>query len=218
MIPTTGARPPSVAQYTTQYVGPLVAGAAPTTRPMIRMSAANPTATAAVPVQGSNSMQCSGCAVYAPGPASRQVQAPSIAVSASPAAKVITISAAAEAQQAAETVTAGPGDHAFVTNQLQQKDILVLFSKSYCPFVKQAKEILSNLRPKPAMHVIELDQMGQPRHGPIQQVLRMRYGSSTVPQAFVNGTLIGGCQEISNLQGRGDLLPLLQKLGCRFVA
>ncbi|CAE7624193.1 unnamed protein product, partial [Symbiodinium sp. CCMP2456] len=201
--------------YTTQHAVSLVAGAA-TTRPMpIRTSAGSP-AMAAVPVQGSHSMQSCGYAVYAPAPG--PVQAPSVAVSAPPAAKVITISAAAEAQQAAETVTAGPGDHAFVTNQLQQKDILVLFSKTYCPFVKQAKEILNNLRPKPAMHVIELDQMGQPRHGPIQQVLRMRYGSSTVPQAFVNGTLIGGCQEISNLQGRGDLLPLLQKLGCRFVA
>ncbi|CAE6959190.1 unnamed protein product [Symbiodinium microadriaticum] len=76
----------------------------------IRISAASP-ATAAVPVQGSHSMSSCGYAVYAPGP----VQAPSIAVSAPPAAKVITISATAEAQQAAETVTAGPGDHAFVT-------------------------------------------------------------------------------------------------------
>ncbi|CAE7731465.1 unnamed protein product [Symbiodinium necroappetens] len=83
----------------------------------IRISAASP-ATAAVPVQGSHSMSSCGYAVYAPGP----VQAPSIAVSAPPAAKVITISATAEAQQAAETVTAGPGDHAFVTNQLQRKD------------------------------------------------------------------------------------------------
>ncbi|CAK9075459.1 unnamed protein product [Durusdinium trenchii] len=108
------------------------------------------------------------------------------------------------------------GDYAFVTSKLQERDVIILFSKTYCPFVQKAKEVLASLRPKPVMTVIELDLMGEPRHGPIQQVLRKHTGSSTVPQAFVNGTYIGGCQEMSNLHTRGELLPMLQRLGCKF--
>merc|ERR1711879_627667 len=90
----------------------------------------------------------------------------------------------------------------------------VLFSKTYCPFVQKAKAVLNSLTPLPIMDIIELDIMGQPRHGPIQQALKAKTGSSTVPQAFVNGSYIGGCQEIENLHRRGQLLPQLQRLGC----
>eukprot|EP00929_Paragymnodinium_shiwhaense_P007099 TRINITY_DN11104_c0_g1_i2.p1 TRINITY_DN11104_c0_g1~~TRINITY_DN11104_c0_g1_i2.p1 ORF type:complete len:110 (-),score=31.49 TRINITY_DN11104_c0_g1_i2:316-645(-) len=100
--------------------------------------------------------------------------------------------------------------------KLSQPGVLVFFSKTYCPFVKKAKDILATLNPKPTMDVIELDLMGQPRHGPIQQALRAKTGSSTVPQAFVNGTYVGGCQELSNLQSSGQLMAKLQQLGCRF--
>lgn len=130
---------------------------------------------------------------------------------------VLTISAGEEAAKAAATIVAGPADVAFVEEKLSQKDILVFFSKTYCPFVQKAKQVLASLSPKPVMDVIELDLMGQPRHGPIQQVLRHRTGSSTVPQGFVNGKYIGGCQEIDNLNSRGQLVSTLQQLGCRFT-
>eukprot|EP00747_Dinoflagellata_sp_TGD_P185660 gnl/TRDRNA2_/TRDRNA2_42310_c0_seq1.p1 gnl/TRDRNA2_/TRDRNA2_42310_c0~~gnl/TRDRNA2_/TRDRNA2_42310_c0_seq1.p1 ORF type:complete len:199 (+),score=34.40 gnl/TRDRNA2_/TRDRNA2_42310_c0_seq1:53-649(+) len=127
----------------------------------------------------------------------------------------IRISASEEAAQAAATTKASASDEAFVEEKVRQPDILVLFSKTYCPFVQKAKGILNSLHPRPVMDVIELDVMGQPRHGPIQQVLRQKTGSSTVPQAFVNGTYVGGCQEMSDLHARGELLPTLQRLGCR---
>eukprot|EP00930_Biecheleria_cincta_P016548 TRINITY_DN1341_c0_g4_i1.p1 TRINITY_DN1341_c0_g4~~TRINITY_DN1341_c0_g4_i1.p1 ORF type:complete len:210 (+),score=29.30 TRINITY_DN1341_c0_g4_i1:203-832(+) len=127
-----------------------------------------------------------------------------------------TISAAEEAAKAAATISAGPADHAFVEQKVSQRNLLVLFSKTYCPFVIKAKQVLASISPQPLMDVIELDLMGQPRHGPIQQVLRQRTGSSTVPQGFVNGQYIGGCQEICNMHAAGQLVPLLQRLGCQF--
>lgn len=130
--------------------------------------------------------------------------------------RAVVINAADEAAQAAATIQATGSDAAFVEQKLRQQNVLVLFSKTYCPFVIKAKEVLNALRPLPVMDVIELDVMGQPRHGPIQQALRSKTGSSTVPQAFVNGSYIGGCQEIDNLHRRGELLSTLQRLGCRF--
>lgn len=131
---------------------------------------------------------------------------------------VTVINAADEKARCAATIQATGSDVAFVEQKLQQPGVLVLFSKTYCPFVIKAKEILNSLRPLPVMDVIELDQppLSQPRHGPIQQALRAKTGDSTVPQAFVNGSFVGGCQEIDNLHRRGELVPTLQRLGCRF--
>mmetsp|Transcript_97965 Transcript_97965/g.299426 ORF Transcript_97965/g.299426 Transcript_97965/m.299426 type:complete len:257 (-) Transcript_97965:149-919(-) len=135
-----------------------------------------------------------------------------------PTTAVLRISGAEEAAKAAATITAAESDVAFVEDRVRQPNVLVLFSKTYCPFVNRAKDVLKALVPCPAMDVIELDLMGQPRHGPIQQALRLKTGSSTVPQAFVNGSYIGGCQEIENLQRQGQLLSTLQRLGCTFGA
>eukprot|EP00419_Tripos_fusus_P012980 CAMPEP_0172668716 /NCGR_PEP_ID=MMETSP1074-20121228/9233_1 /TAXON_ID=2916 /ORGANISM="Ceratium fusus, Strain PA161109" /LENGTH=218 /DNA_ID=CAMNT_0013485397 /DNA_START=104 /DNA_END=760 /DNA_ORIENTATION=+ len=133
-----------------------------------------------------------------------------------PAPRPVIISAASEAAHAAATTSASASDTAFVESKISQPGVLVFFSKTYCPFVIKAKEILANLRPRPVMDVIELDVLGQPRHGPMQQALRAKTGSSTVPQAFVNGTYIGGCQELSSLHSAGQLMAKLQQLGCRF--
>jgi glutaredoxin 3 len=127
-----------------------------------------------------------------------------------------TVSASHEAASAAATTTVSAQDTAFVEQKLAQSNILVFFSKTYCPFVNRAKAVLNSLHPRPVMDIIELDLMGQPRHGPIQQVLRQWTGSSTVPQAFVNATYIGGCQDIESLHQQGQLVPRLRQLGCRF--
>jgi len=134
-----------------------------------------------------------------------------------PVPSTTTISASDEAARAAATVTATPDDSSFVEQKLRQPDVLVLFSKTYCPFVIRAKALLNSLQPRPLMDIIELDLMGQPRHGPIQQVLRQKTGSSSVPQAFVNGTYVGGCQEMEALHAQGQLLPKLRSLGCQFA-
>ena len=49
------------------------------------------------------------------------------------------------------------------------------------------------------MDITELDSIGEPRNGPVQQLLKKRSGRTTVPQVFVNSEFIGGDDEIKRL-------------------
>lgn len=71
---------------------------------------------------------------------------------------------------------------------------IVLFSKTYCPFSKKAKDALN--KAKIPYKVFELDvsrPLGQSRvsEGEIRFALRDLSGIGTVPQLFANGTFVG---------------------------
>ena len=55
------------------------------------------------------------------------------------------------------------------------------------------------------MHVLELDVMGEPRNGPVQQLLKKKSGRTTVPQVFVNDEFIGGDDDMKRLASAGGL-------------
>jgi glutaredoxin len=59
----------------------------------------------------------------------------------------------------------------------------------------------------PALEIIELDQLGEPRNGPVQQELQKRTGDITVPQVFYNDEFIGNNEAIQNLHKKGELAP-----------
>lgn len=60
------------------------------------------------------------------------------------------------------------------------------------------------------MKVLELDQMST--GGAIQAYLAQRVGAGrvTVPQIYVNSTLVGGCSQLEALQQQGKLADLLK--------
>ncbi|KAH9315273.1 hypothetical protein KI387_023900, partial [Taxus chinensis] len=61
--------------------------------------------------------------------------------------------------------------------------------KTYCPYCTQVKQLLSRLGAKP--HVVELDTESD---GPdLQAALKEWTGQRTVPNVFIGGTHIGGC-------------------------
>ena len=53
--------------------------------------------------------------------------------------------------------------------------------------------------------VIELDEIGEPRNGPVQQLLKKKSGRTTVPQVFVNGEFVGGDDDMKRLASAGAL-------------
>ena len=53
--------------------------------------------------------------------------------------------------------------------------------------------------------VIELDVIGEPRNGPVQQLLKKKSGRTTVPQVFVNGEFVGGDDDMKRLASAGAL-------------
>ncbi|XP_050367566.1 uncharacterized protein LOC126785896 isoform X1 [Argentina anserina] len=120
---------------------------------------------------------------------------------------------------------------AFVQNVIYSNKIAI-FSKSYCPYCLRAKGIFSELNEQP--YVVELDLRGNQWNcvvllgfksillsrilselyvvddgGQIQSVLLDVVGRSTVPQVFVNGKHIGGCDDLKATVASGQLQKIL---------
>ena len=55
------------------------------------------------------------------------------------------------------------------------------------------------------LDVTELDEIGEPRNGPVQQLLKKKSGRTTVPQVFVNDEFIGGDDDMKRLASAGAL-------------
>lgn len=76
--------------------------------------------------------------------------------------------------------------------------VVIIFSKSYCPYSKRAKGVLLEkyvIEPPP--YVVELDQ--HPLGPQIQARLGEMTGRKTVPNVMIYGKSIGGGDEIAEL-------------------
>ncbi|KNG48565.1 glutaredoxin domain containing protein [Stemphylium lycopersici] len=94
---------------------------------------------------------------------------------------------------------------------------VAVFSKSYCPYCRQAKQLLSDSGAK--FYAIELDQVvlgltlarATDDGSAIQSTLGEMTGQTTVPNIFISQKHIGGN---SDLQAKkGQLKNLLQEAG-----
>lgn len=87
-----------------------------------------------------------------------------------------------------------------VWNAITQYPVVV-FSKSYCPYCKKAKETLRALGAKP--YVLELDLRDD---GPAIQAFLLQFTHrSTVPNVFIKGKSIGGADDTLALYKSGEL-------------
>ncbi|XP_068058056.1 thioredoxin reductase 3 [Anomalospiza imberbis] len=82
---------------------------------------------------------------------------------------------------------------------------VMIFSKSYCPYCNKVKELFSSLRVE--YYALELDVIDD--GASIQQVLAELTNQRTVPNVFVNGTHIGGCDATYQAYKDGSLQKLL---------
>ncbi|KAF5476778.1 hypothetical protein F2P56_003480 [Juglans regia] len=86
---------------------------------------------------------------------------------------------------------------------------VVVFSKTYCGYCKRVKQLLTQLGA--TYKVIELD---EERDGDdIQSALAEWTGQRTVPNVFIGGKHIGGCDVVIEMYQAGQLLPLLTEAG-----
>jgi len=81
---------------------------------------------------------------------------------------------------------------------------VVVFSKSYCPYCKSTKSLLTGLNAP--FFVLELDQVDD--GAAIQDALEEVSGQRSVPNIFINKQHIGGN---SDIQARKAELPALLK-------
>merc|ERR1711868_248237 len=98
------------------------------------------------------------------------------------------------------------GSPAEQVEQFIKENKVMVFSKSTCPFCNKIKQLFDSLSIK--YHAIELDQMGE--GAAIQAALADKTGQRTVPNVFINGNHIGGCDDTLKLHSDNKLMAAVQ--------
>ncbi|KAL1933473.1 hypothetical protein VTP01DRAFT_7563 [Rhizomucor pusillus] len=89
--------------------------------------------------------------------------------------------------------------------KLINENKIVVFSKSYCPYCRRAKQLLQQLGEK--FYVIELDEVDN--GAAIQDYLAKKTGQRTVPNIFIKQQHVGGCDDLFTANSNGKLQQLL---------
>ena len=82
---------------------------------------------------------------------------------------------------------------------------IMVFSKTYCPYCKKAKEAISQITP--LYSVCELDVVSD--GADMQSALLEMTGQKTVPSIFINGKHIGGCDSTVAAIASGEFQKLI---------
>ncbi|PNT01013.1 hypothetical protein POPTR_015G078900v4 [Populus trichocarpa] len=83
---------------------------------------------------------------------------------------------------------------------------VVVFSKTYCGYCNRVKQLLTQVGA--TYKVVELDEISDGSQ--LQSALAQWTGRGTVPNVFIGGKNIGGCDTVVEKHQRNELLPLLQ--------
>ncbi|CAI2385515.1 unnamed protein product [Moneuplotes crassus] len=82
---------------------------------------------------------------------------------------------------------------------------VVVFSKAWCPYCRRVLSALTNAEID--HEVIDLDY--HPEASQIASDLRVAAGRTSVPQVFIGGELVGGCDDTLAAMSDGSLKTLL---------
>ncbi|KAG5191469.1 glutaredoxin subgroup I [Tribonema minus] len=98
-----------------------------------------------------------------------------------------------------------------VQDKIDSTKVLV-YEKWGCPFCGRVKDLLEDLALEPEPEFIELDgHVG----ASTQRALMQLTGQRTVPNVFIGGTHVGGCDDTMAAVQSGKLKELLDKAGVR---
>lgn len=95
------------------------------------------------------------------------------------------------------------------SKELVSSNPVVVFSKSYCPFCVDVKKLLTEIGC--SFKAIELDKESDGSE--VQAALYEWTKQRTVPNVFIGGKHIGGCDSTIALHQGGKLVPLLTEAG-----
>ena len=85
--------------------------------------------------------------------------------------------------------------------------MITIYTKPFCPYCFRAKDLLT--RKGAAFTEIDITRDPQSR----QEMLARAAGRTTVPQIFIGGVHVGGCDDLYALDARNGLDPLLAQEG-----
>ncbi|HZH51062.1 MAG TPA: glutaredoxin 3 [Microvirga sp.] len=81
---------------------------------------------------------------------------------------------------------------------------ITIYTKSWCPYCAAAKKLLE----EKGAAFTEIDIEAKPEKR--AEMIQKAGGRSTVPQIFIGGRHVGGCDDLYAMDDRGQLEPLLQ--------
>ena len=76
---------------------------------------------------------------------------------------------------------------------------IIIYSRATCPFCIQAKNLLQ--AKNVSYQDIDIEQDLEKK----EEMIKRADGKSSVPQIFVDGKLIGGCDDLYELDEKGEL-------------
>lgn len=79
-----------------------------------------------------------------------------------------------------------------------------IYSMNFCPYCKRAKALFDSLK-------IPYTEIDVTNNDIKMQELTEKTGVMTVPQIFIDGTFVGGCDDVMLLQKSGELKTLLEQ-------
>lgn len=81
---------------------------------------------------------------------------------------------------------------------------MIVFSKTYCPYSKNAKKVLEfyDIRPRPLIYELDVEEHG----ADLQAELGKVTGRKTVPNIVINSHSLGGCDELAALDKADELV------------
>ncbi|CAH8262544.1 unnamed protein product [Arabidopsis lyrata] len=94
-------------------------------------------------------------------------------------------------------------------NNMNYERLDPIKGKTYCGYCQRVKQLPTQLGA--TFKVLELDEMSD--GGEIQSALSEWTGQSTVPNVFIKGKHIGGCDRVIETNKQGKLVPLLTEAG-----
>mmetsp|Transcript_9313 Transcript_9313/g.13182 ORF Transcript_9313/g.13182 Transcript_9313/m.13182 type:complete len:139 (+) Transcript_9313:131-547(+) len=108
-------------------------------------------------------------------------------------------------------LSSGENAETFVSQSIQDNSVIV-FSKSYCPYCRRTKSLLSDMTKSTDIDVqiFELDLQEENDGQLIQSELLRVTGQRTVPNVFIHGKHIGGNSDLQELANSGKLSQVLQ--------
>lgn len=80
---------------------------------------------------------------------------------------------------------------------------VIIYSTEYCPYCTKAKDLLNSKN-------ISYTDIRVDLHPQLREEMILKSGRRTVPQIFINGQAIGGCDDLYALEHQGKLNQLLK--------
>lgn len=79
-----------------------------------------------------------------------------------------------------------------------------IYSSDYCPYCTRAKSLLTK------RGVAQWEEIVVDGNSDVRAQMTQITGRTSVPQIFIGGTHVGGCDDLHALDAQGGLLPMLQ--------